>query len=350
VEWTLPLPNAAERVRLWSASLPDTDLAITLGTEHLFGPGRIRMLADAAQAEASIAGRPTPDRAALTAALWTTDGEGLGALAHPVRETIPDAALVTSTALRRDLDLLLARCRRREALADGLGAAMTARHKLGARSLFVGPSGTGKTMAAAWLAGHLMLPLYRVDLAAISSKYIGETEKNLARLLAAAEEQEVMLLFDEADSLFGKRTDISDSNDRFANAQTNYLLQRIETYTGIVILTSNARTRFDEAFMRRLDVIVEFTQPGPQERRGLWTAHLGRDHAVADADLNRLSAMAEMAGGHIRNVVLTAAVLAQEQGKAIAWPDIAAALRIEYRKLGWTVPAELMHSVAGASR
>jgi len=189
-----------------------------------------------------------------------------------------------------------------------------------------------------------------VALAALSSKYIGETEKNLARLLAAAEEQEVTLLFDEADSLFGKRTDISDSNDRFANAQTNYLLQRIETYTGIVILTSNARTRFDEAFMRRLDVIVEFTQPGPQERRGLWTAHLGRGHAVADADLNRLAAMAEMAGGHIRNVVLTAAVLAQKQGRAITWPDIAGALRIEYRKLGWTVPAELMHSVAGGPR
>jgi len=151
----------------------------------------------------------------------------------------------------------------------------------------------------------------------------------------------VVLLFDEADSLFGKRTDISDSNDRFANAQTNYLLQRIETYTGIVLLTSNTRNRFDEAFTRRIDVIVDFTQPQPAERRALWLAHLGDAHRVAETDLNRLAAMAELAGGHIRNVVLTAAVRAREQGAPIGYGDLAEGLKVEYRKLGWTVPPEL---------
>src|SRR2546430_13862603 len=119
---------------------------------------------------------------------------------------------------------------------SGLGASATARYHPGVRALFVGPSGTGKTLAAGWLATRLGLPLYRVDLASVTSKYIGETEKNLAQLLARAEQAEVILLFDEADSLFGKRTDITDSNDRFANAQTNYLLQRIENYDGIVLL------------------------------------------------------------------------------------------------------------------
>ena len=113
------------------------------------------------------------------------------------------------------------------------------------RALFTGPSGTGKTLAAGWIATRLGLPLYRVDLASVTSKYIGETEKNLSQLLARAEQAEVILLFDEADSIFGKRTDITDSNDRFANAQTNYLLQRIENYDGIVLLTSNSQARFD---------------------------------------------------------------------------------------------------------
>src|SRR5262249_57421353 len=114
------------------------------------------------------------------------------------------------------------------------------------------------------------VPLYRVDLASVTSKYIGETEKNLAQLLARAEQAEVVLLFDEADSLFGKRTDVNEANDRFANAQTNYLLQRIESFDGITLLTSNSRGRFDTAFSRRLDLVIEFPLPGPEERRALW--------------------------------------------------------------------------------
>src|SRR5207302_11471594 len=145
-----------------------------------------------------------------------------------------------------------------------------ARYRPGVRALFLGPSGTGKTLAAGWLATQLGLPLFRVDLASITSKYIGETEKNLSQLLARAEHAEVVLLFDEADSLFGKRTDVKDSNDRFANAQTNYLLQRIETFDGIALLTSNSRSRFDAAFSRRLDLIIEFPMPGPEERRAAW--------------------------------------------------------------------------------
>jgi SpoVK/Ycf46/Vps4 family AAA+-type ATPase len=195
-------------------------------------------------------------------------------------------------------------------------------------------------LAAGWLATLLGLPLYRVDLASVTSKYIGETEKNLAQLFAQAERSDVVLLFDEADSLFGKRTEIKDSNDRFANAQTNYVLQRIESYDGIVLLTSNSRSRFDGAFSRRLDMIIEFPAPGPEERRGLWVAHLGVEHRLTAYELNRLAATVDLAGGHIRNVVLTAAVVAQDAGRSIGFADLVVGLVAEYRKLGRQVPVE----------
>ncbi|WP_073070437.1 ATP-binding protein [Phormidesmis priestleyi] len=169
----------------------------------------------------------------VIAAAWTGEGVGLDALAQPLTDAIPDNALVMTPALRDELQMLFLRCRHRDRLVTGLGLSATVRYHPGVRSLFVGASGTGKTLAAGWLATKLGMPLYRVDLASITSKYIGETEKNLSQLLSRAEQAEVVLLFDEADSLFGKRTEVQQANDRFANAQTNYLLQRIESFDGI---------------------------------------------------------------------------------------------------------------------
>jgi SpoVK/Ycf46/Vps4 family AAA+-type ATPase len=209
------------------------------------------------------------------------------------------------------------------------------------RALFTGPSGAGKTLAAGWIATRLGLPLYRVDLASVTSKYIGETEKNLSQLLARAEQAEVILFFDEADSLFGKRTDISDSNDRFANAQTNYLLQRIENYDGIVLLTSNSQARFDSAFARRLDYVIAFPTPRPEERRALWRSHLGPESTVTAAELNELAALVDLSGGHIRNAVLAAAVRAGRERRDIALPDLVAGIETELRKLGRQVPLPL---------
>jgi SpoVK/Ycf46/Vps4 family AAA+-type ATPase len=202
-------------------------------------------------------------------------------------------------------------------------------------------------LAAGWLATQLGLPIYRADLSAVTSKYIGETEKNLAQLLAHAEESGIILLFDEADSLFGKRTEVRESNDRFANAQTNYLLQRIETFDGIALLTSNSRARFDPAFCRRLDMIVEFPLPGPEERRLLWLSHLGSNHRLSHRDLNQIAAAADLAGGHIRNAVLTAAVLAQAATRPIEYADVYLGLSDEYRKLGRQTPTELVRRTGG---
>ncbi len=243
-----------------------------------------------------------PARRTCIAPRARPDGGTLGTLAQALTEDIGDDALVLTPALRVDLLALAERCRHREGLADTLGPAARTRYRPGVRALLVGPSGTGKTLACGWLATQLSKPLFRVDLAGVTSKYIGETEKNLGELFARAEHADVVLLFDEADSLFGKRTEVKDANDRYANQQTNYLLQRIESYDGIVLLTSNSRSRFDSAFTRRLDAILDFPAPGPGERRALWLAHLGDGHALTASGLNRLAAGCDFAGGHIRNV------------------------------------------------
>jgi SpoVK/Ycf46/Vps4 family AAA+-type ATPase len=286
-------------------------------------------------------GRTQPEFSDVAAASWVGEGSGLEALAQPLRDLIPDEALVAGSVLREELSRLLLRCRSRESLIDGLGASALARYRPGVRALFTGQSGTGKTLAAGWLATQLGLPLYRADLASVTSKYIGETEKNLAQLLARAEESGIILLFDEADSLFGKRTEVRESNDRFANAQTNYLLQRIETFDGIALLTSNSRARFDPSFCRRLDLIIEFPLPGPEERRLLWLSHLGSHHRLTPRELNQIAATVDLAGGHIRNAVLTAAMLAQARNCPIEYHDVCVGLSDECRKLGRQMPVEL---------
>ena len=172
----------------------------------------------------------------------------------------------------------------------------------------------------------------------MTSKWIGETEKNISVLLDTAEQGDVLLFFDEADALFGSRTDVSDAHDRYANSQTNFLLQRIEDYTGVAILATNSRDRFDPAFARRLDMVLEFPLPDAAARRQLWERHLGPGQGASDAWLDAVAGTVDLAGGHIRNVVLAAAARARAAGRAIAAPDIAGAIGEEYAKLGRTAP------------
>lgn len=341
LQWSLTPPARDERQQLWNAYLSDAPLAEQLARDHIHSAGRIAELAQLAQRQAQLQQRDQTELADIRSAAWEAEAGLIGTLAQPITAEIPDAALVLSKTVNQELQQLVARCRSRENLNDDLGATIKARYQQGVRCLLVGPSGTGKTLVAGWLATRLGLPLYRVDLASVVSKYIGETEKNLATLLSRAEHSEIVLLFDEADSLFGKRTDIKDSNDRFANSQTNYLLQRIEFYRGIVLLTSNSRDRFDSAFTRRLDKIIEFPLPSPQERRALWQSHLGDGHQLSIKQINQLAVGSDLAGGHIRNAVLTAAVEARKQGRLITLEDLVLGLLGEYRKLGRQFPAEL---------
>ncbi len=350
MSWPVPLPDKTERLELWQGYLADAGLSTELAGDHLHSAGRIAELSRQSLREAELNRRRQPLLEDIRQAAWISEGGGLGALAQAIRTDVPDEALVLRSQTRQELLLLIQRCRGRESLGQNLGITVKTSYQVGVKALFTGPSGTGKTLASGWLATHLSLPLYRVDLASVTSKYIGETEKNLAKLLAKAEQDEVVLLFDEADALFGKRTEVKDANDRFANAQTNYLLQRIESYKGLVLLTSNSRARFDPAFTRRLDMIIDFPAPGPEERRTLWQVHLGTTHQLNTRQLNQLAASCNLCGGHIRNAALTAAVKAQAQNRAIDFDDIIAGLTGEYKKLGRQMPMELKSKSRSGNR
>ncbi|MFD9894249.1 ATP-binding protein [Amycolatopsis sp. NPDC059027] len=203
---------------------------------------------------------------------------------------------------------------------------------LGVSVLFAGPSGVGKTMAAEVLARQLRLDLYRIDLSAVVSKYIGETEKNLRRLFDAAEGGGAILLFDEADALFGKRTEVKDSHDRYANIEINFLLQRMEAYCGLAILATNMRGALDGAFLRRLRFIVDFSFPGTAERKEIWLRAFPEKAPREDLDFDRLAQL-QTSGGMTRNIALNAAFLAAARGSGITMPIVLDAARAEFEKL-----------------
>jgi SpoVK/Ycf46/Vps4 family AAA+-type ATPase len=208
----------------------------------------------------------------------------------------------------------------------------------GISALFSGPSGTGKTMAAEILASHLKLDLYRIDLAGVVSKYIGETEKNLKKVFDAAERSGAVLFFDEADALFGKRTEVKDSHDRYANIEVNYLLQRMEDYRGLAILATNRKSTLDEAFMRRLRFLVDFPFPDSASRQSIWQKVFPPQAEVEGLDHDRLARL-EIPGGNIRNIALNAAFLAADEGKPIGMDHVMRAARREYAKIDKLVTA-----------
>jgi len=204
---------------------------------------------------------------------------------------------------------------------------------LGINALFAGESGTGKTMAAEVIANALKLDLYRIDLSAVVSKYIGETEKNLRKLFDTAEDSGAILFFDEADALFGKRSEVKDSHDRYANIEINYLLQRMESYRGLAILASNMKSSLDKAFVRRLRFIVDFPFPGVAQRKEIWGKVFTENTPVDESlDLSRL-AQFNLTGGNIHNVALNAAFLAAQGDGVVSMPLLLSATRTEFKKL-----------------
>jgi hypothetical protein len=203
---------------------------------------------------------------------------------------------------------------------------------MGISALFAGESGTGKTMAAEVIAKDLRLDLYRIDLSAVVNKYIGETEKNLRRLFDAAEDGGAILFFDEADALFGKRSEVKDSHDRYANIEINYLLQRLEAYRGLAILATNLKSSLDAAFMRRLRFIVNFPFPGKEERKTIWQKVFPPQTPTAALDCDRLAKL-NLTGGNIHNIALNAAFLAAQARTPVTMPLILTAAKTEFRKL-----------------
>jgi SpoVK/Ycf46/Vps4 family AAA+-type ATPase len=212
------------------------------------------------------------------------------------------------------------------------GFAAKSARGLGLAVLFSGVSGTGKTMAAEVLAGELELDLYRIDLASVVSKYIGETEKNLRRLFDAAQESGAILFFDEADALFGKRSEVKDSHDRYANIEVSYLLQRMEAYDGLAILTTNLKSALDSAFLRRIRFIVQFPFPDASQRAEIWRRIFPKETPVEGLDFAKLSKL-NIPEGSIRNVAMNAAFLAANDGQRVRMAHLLSAARAEYGKM-----------------
>ena len=222
--------------------------------------------------------------------------------------------------------------RQRMTVYETWGFATKSARGLGISALFSGVSGTGKTMAAEVLANELRLDLYRIDLSAVVSKYIGETEKNLRRVFDAAEEGGAILLFDEADALFGKRSEVKDSHDRYANIEVSYLLQRMEAYRGLAILTTNLKSALDTAFLRRIRFIVHFPFPDAAQRAEIWRRIFPVETPTENLDAGKLARL-NVAGGNIRNIALNAAFLAADADEPVRMTHLLRAAQGEYTKL-----------------
>jgi SpoVK/Ycf46/Vps4 family AAA+-type ATPase len=238
-------------------------------------------------------------------------------LPEPQRETLREIAL---------------HVRHRATVYESWGFAAKSSRGLGISALFAGPSGTGKTMAAEVLANELRLDLYRIDLSSVVSKYIGETEKNLRRVFDAAEEGGSILLFDEADALFGKRSEVKDSHDRYANIEISYLLQRMEAYRGLAILTTNQRSALDQAFLRRLRFVVQVPFPDSAQREQIWRRIYPSETPTNRLDYAKLGRL-NITGGNIRNIALGAAFVAADAGEPVRMEHLLRAARGEYAKL-----------------
>jgi hypothetical protein len=340
-EVVLRRPDAAQRIELWRRALgraggdvPAADLAAVAGAFRL-GPAAI-----AGAATEALASGPPVTAAGLAAGARRRGAAVLAREAQRVDQSFDWDDLVLPEDRLQRLRALGDRLRHRALVHDRWGFAATLGAARGVAALFTGPSGTGKTMAAGVLARTVGLDLYRVDLAGVVSKYIGETEQNLARVFAAAEAADVVLFFDEADALFGKRTEVRDAHDRYANVEVAYLLQRIEAHDGVVVLATNLRKNVDEAFLRRLQFVIEFPLPDREHRlriwRQIWPAAAPLDPSL---DLPLLADRYELTGGSIRNVAVEAAFAAAAAGCPIGPAQVWPALRHEHQKLG-RVPAD----------
>jgi hypothetical protein len=321
-------PAPAEQREAWKALLGEPAAAAALAAQFSLGLGEIREVADRAPAEG--------DAPARVAALWNEcrrrTRPAIESLAQPIdaKATFEDIVLppAETALLRRITEQVAARAR----VYDDWGFRERMNRGMGISALFAGESGTGKTMGAEVIANALGLDLYRIDLSAVVSKYIGETEKNLRQLFDAAEAGGAILFFDEADALFGKRSEVRDSHDRYANIEINYLLQRMEGYRGLAILATNMKSALDAAFMRRLRFIVDFPFPGPAERREMWRKALPDGVPREAIDHDRLARL-HLTGGNIHGIALNASFMAAQAGTAVTMPLLLDAARQELRKL-----------------
>ena len=345
----LARPAYTERVQLWMRALEDnavsgTDLDLeALAARFRLGSGQIW---DAAAGARHLARWRNPEgeqvtMADLYEACRLQSNPRLAALAQKIIPHYGWNDIVLPAEPQQQLREICNSVRYRPLVYEQWGFDGKLAMGKGLNVLFSGPSGTGKTMAADLMAGELELDLYKIDLSMVVSKYIGETEKNLARIFAEAETSNAILFFDEADALFGRRSEVRDSHDRYANIETSYLLQKIEEHEGMVILATNLRKNMDEAFVRRMHFTVEFPFPKEQDRRRIWERIWPQaTPRVPELDLDFLARRFEIAGGNIRNIALAAAFLAADEGGVVNMNHLLRATRREYQKMGKVIGNE----------
>ncbi len=328
--------SSVERRAIWSAHLTGASSQLIEGIADSYAVSPATIVAAAASTLTAVDGDPSRlSFSTIHASLRAGMDERLASLATRVHVTQSWSDLVLPTEKQDLLLELLGRVRYRNQVLDQWGFAHKVGRGTGLSALFSGPPGTGKTMVAGLVANELGLDLYQVDLARVVSKYIGETEKNLASLFDAAESGHAVLLFDEADSLFAKRSDVKSSNDRYANQEVNFLLQRIERFRGITLLTTNYERSLDEALRRRLSIHIRFEAPDEAQRALLWRAMLPELAPVApDIDFVALARAFQLAGGYIRNAVVRAAYLAAHEGTPIATTHLLRSARAELEAMG----------------
>jgi hypothetical protein len=333
VDRAVARPTPTEQLAAWRNALQGEPSAAGAAAQMAarFDLEGAAIAATVRAARADESGRPLAER--LRRAALARTRSGLSRLAERVDVKAAFGEIVLPEAQEAQLRQIVDHLEHRITVIEQWGFGERMNRGLGVSALFAGESGTGKTMAAEVVAQALGLDLYRIDLSAVVSKYIGETEKNLSRLFDAADLGGAVLLFDEADALFGKRSEVKDSHDRFANIEIDYLLQRMEAYRGVAILTTNMKSAIDPAFMRRLRFVVDFPYPGPSERRRIWEHALPAAVPRGDIDLDRVARL-DLTGAAIQAVALNAAFLAAARGAKVSNEILLEASRAEFRKFG----------------
>jgi hypothetical protein len=332
--YEVPVPDFHERERAWAELTGATDTR-DVAAKFRLSIGQITEAAQAARLAADGQGAEVPAPEHLDFGARQASSSRLGELAHRLNPGWGWEDLIVPAKQLDQLQSISAYLRHRDRVLTDWGYERIVNRSQGLKALFAGESGTGKTMAAQVLGKELGLEIYRVDLATIVSKYIGETEKNLDRIFGAADGSNAILFFDEADALFGKRSEVSDSHDRYANIEVAYLLQKMEGYAGAVILATNYRRNIDDAFLRRLDFVIDFPFPEAEDRVRIWKKLLPPEAPVApDVDIDFLAERFKLSGGAIRNCTLSAAFQAADDTDRIEMRHLVRAVALEYGKLG----------------
>lgn len=337
----LPRTELPDRERAWRTALAPHGLgddASELAARYVIGPGAIADVVVEAARYAGAAGGAV-DRDALEASVGRRLSLRLGTYGTVVHRKARFTELVLPDDVVDTLRDMIAMVRERSQILERWGYQRHLGISRGVAALYSGEPGTGKTMAASVVASELGLELVRIDLSAVVSKYVGETEKNLAKIFDEAQDAHAMLLFDEADSLFGKRTELKTAQDRFANLEVNYILQRMESFDGVSVLTTNAESSIDPALQRRLNFRIRFPEPEVDEREQLWRQLLPPQAGLHDGvDFHALAERFDMTGGYIKNAVVRAAVIAARAGRGLTAEDLWLGAHHEYVEMGKVMP------------